>query len=72
MDVVCADAAFACGWGTELDTDPHSAKSRTGHLLEVTNCPILWVSKLQPTTATNLTVSEHTALSMALHAASPL
>jgi hypothetical protein len=30
---VYVDASFACGWGTELGTNPDSVKSRTGYIL---------------------------------------
>jgi len=60
------DAAFACGWGTELGTNPDSVKSRTGYIIEIANCPVIWVSKLQTTIATSTVESEYTAMSMAL------
>ena len=71
MDVY-VDAAFACGWGSEEGTNPDSVKSRTGYIIEIANCPVLWVSKLQSTIATSTMESEYTALSMALRAAIPL
>ena len=71
MDIY-VDAAFACGWGTELGTNPDSVKSRTGYIIEIANCPVIWVSKLQSTIATSTMESEYTALSMALRAAIPL
>ena len=69
---IYVDAAFACGWGTELGSNPDSVKSRTGYIIEIANCPVLWVSKLQSTVATSTMESEYTALSMALRAAIPL
>lgn len=66
------DAAFACGWGTELGTNPDSVKSRTGYLIEVMGCTVIWCSKLQTSIATSTMESEYTALSMALRAAIPL
>ena len=66
------DAAFACGWGSEEGTNPDSVKSRTGYIIEIANCPVLWVSKLQSTIATSTMESEYTALSMALRAFIPL
>jgi hypothetical protein len=50
---VYGDAAFACGLGSECGTNPESAKSRTGYIIEVAGCPVLWVSKLQSTIATS-------------------
>jgi len=69
---VYVDAAFACGWRTELGTNPDSVKSRTGYIIEVANCPVIWVSKMQSTIATSTMESEYTALSMALRAFIPL
>jgi hypothetical protein len=66
---IYVDAAFASGWGTELSTDPDSVKSRTGYIIEVMGCPVLWCSKLQPCIATSTMESEYTALSMALRGA---
>ena len=66
------DAAFASGWGTELGTNPDSVKSRTGYIIEVLGCPVVWCSKLQPRIATSTMESEYTALSMSLRAAIPL
>ena len=69
---VYVDAAFACGWGTELGTNPESVKSRTGYLVEVMGCTVIWCSKLQTAIATSTMESEYIALSMALRAAIPL
>jgi hypothetical protein len=69
---VYVDAAFASGWGTELGTNPDSVKSRTGFIIEVMGCSVIWCSKLQPCIATSTMESEYTALSMALRAAIPL
>ena len=41
------DADFAGMWGHEENTDPSSVKSRTGFVINVADCPVLWVSKLQ-------------------------
>jgi hypothetical protein len=69
---VYVDAAFASGWGTELGTNPDSVKSRTGYIVEVMGCSVIWCSKLQPCIATSTMESEYTALSMSLRAAIPL
>ena len=66
------DAVFACGWGTELGTNPDSVKSRTGYIINIVNCPVIWVSKLQTTIATSTMESEYTAMSMALRLVIPL
>jgi hypothetical protein len=69
---VYVDASFACGWGTELGTNPDSVKSRTGFIIEIMGCSVLWKSQLQTSIATSTMESEYTALSMALRAAIPL
>ena len=67
-----ADAAFASGWGCELEANPDSVKSRTGFILEVAGCPILWASKLQPAIATSAMEAEHAALPVSLRSVIPL
>ena len=42
-----ADADFVGGWSTNESDDPASVYSRTGYIIKYSNCPILWVSKLQ-------------------------
>jgi hypothetical protein len=69
---VYVDASFACGWGTELGTNPDSVKSRTGYIIEIMGCSVLCKSQLQTSIATSTMESEYTALSMALRAAIPL
>jgi hypothetical protein len=69
---VYVDASFACGWGTELGTNPDSVKSRTGFIIEIMGCSLLWKSQLQTSIATSTMESEYIALSMALLAAIPL
>ena len=44
---VYVDVAFACGWGSEEGANLNSVKSCTGYITEITNCPVLWVSKLK-------------------------
>ena len=41
------DADFAGLWGSEDPQDPVSVRSRTGFVICVSDCPVLWVSKLQ-------------------------
>jgi hypothetical protein len=69
---VYVDASFACGWGTEQDTNPDSVKSRTGYIIEIMGCSVLWKSQLQTSIATSTMESEYIALSIALRAAIPL
>jgi hypothetical protein len=69
---VYVDASFACGWGTELGTNTDSVKSRTGYIIEIMGCSVLWKTQLQTSIATSTMESEYIALSMALRAAIPL
>ena len=71
MDIY-VDAAFASGWGTKLGTNPDSVKSRTGYVILIAGCPVVWCSKLQDCIACSTMESEYTALSLALCAAIPL
>ena len=69
---VFVDAAFACGSGTEQGTNPEYVESRTGYIIKVMGCSVVWCSKLQTSIATSTMESEYTALSMALCAAIPM
>ena len=59
------DADFAGLFGTEDPEDPVSVKSRTGYVLLLANCPLMWVSKLQSPIALSTQHSEYVALSSA-------
>ena len=50
---VYVDSDFAGLWGFEDKQDPTSAKSCTGFVICVSNCPVIWSSKLQ----TDITLS---------------
>ena len=45
------DADFAGMYGYERHDDPSCVKSRTGYVINVADCPVLWQSKLQTETA---------------------
>lgn len=66
------DGDFAGLWGHELPTDVHAAKSRTGYVILLNNCPILWTSKLQQLIATSTMHAEYVALSTACRDVIPL
>ena len=57
------DADFAGLWGYEDKMDPICVRSRTGYVINVANCPILWKSQLQSETATSTMMAEVIALS---------
>ena len=59
------DADFAGLWGHEHPQDPHCARSRTGYVITLAGCPILWVSKLQTEIALSTMEAEYVALSSA-------
>jgi hypothetical protein len=56
------DADFAGMYGHEVITDPSCVKSRTGFIITVANCPVLWISKLQQETALSTMEAEIIAL----------
>ena len=66
------DADFAGMWGHEHPQDPACAKSRTGFVIFIANCPILWVSKMQDTIACSSQESEYSALSMGMRDLLPI
>lgn len=56
------DADFAGMYGHESPDDPASVKSRTGFIITVAKCPVLWLSKLQEQTALSTMEAEINAL----------
>ena len=66
------DADFAGLFGTEEPHDPSCVKSRTGIVICVANCPVIWTSKLQHLIATSTTESEYNAISDAMREVIPL
>eukprot|EP00804_Cyclotella_cryptica_P025289 CCRYP_010373-RB/>CCRYP_010373-RB protein AED:0.34 eAED:0.34 QI:0/-1/0/1/-1/0/1/0/497 len=56
------DADFAGLYGHENSSDPSCVKSRTGFVITVANCPVLWQSKLQTETALSTMEAEIVAL----------
>ena len=59
------DADFAGLWGHEHPQDPHCARSRTGFVILLAGCPVLWSSKLQTEIALSTMEAEYVALSTA-------
>ena len=60
--VAYPDADFAGLYGHKKVTDPACAKSCTGFLLTVSDCPMVWISKLQTETALSTMEAEIIAL----------
>ena len=57
------DADFAGLWGYEDKDDPACVKSRSGYVILVGNCPVIWGSKLQSLIALSTMEAEYIALS---------
>ena len=73
LNVDCyVDADFAGLFGVEDPADPVSVKSRTGCVIMIANCPLLWVSKLQQEISLSTQESEHVALSSSLRDVIPI
>lgn len=73
MQLNCyVDADFAGLWSVEDDQDPVCVKSRTGYVLTLGNCPLLWVSKLQTEIALSTTEAEYIAMSQAMRDLLPM
>ena len=52
------DADFAGLWGHENADDSHCVRSRTGYVITLSDCPILWSSKMQTSIASSTMESE--------------
>ena len=66
------DADFCGLWGSEDPEDPVVAKSRTGYILTLAGCPLMWVSKLQTEVSVSTMMAEYVALSTAMRDMLPL
>ena len=66
------DADFAGLWGHEDDQDPVCVKSRTGYVITLGACPLLWVSKLQTEIALSTMEAEYIALSQSMRDLLPI
>eukprot|EP00956_Cyclotella_meneghiniana_P016664 scaffold26464_cov80-Cyclotella_meneghiniana.AAC.2 len=66
------DADFAGLYGHEDKQDPHCVRSRTGYVILLANCPILWKSKLQTEIALSTMEAEYVALSQSCKDLFPL
>jgi len=66
------DADFCGLWGSEDPDDPIVSKSRTGYIVTLAGCPLLWSSKLQTETSVSTMMAEYVALSAAMREMLPL
>ena len=60
------DADFSGLWNREDHNDENFVKSRTGYILCISKCPILWITRLQDGTTLVRMEAEYVALSMAM------
>ncbi len=56
-------ADFAGLWTRDDKQDPHFVRSRTGYVICLSNCPVLWKSKLQTEIALSTMEAEYDAIS---------
>jgi hypothetical protein len=66
------DADFAGLYGKEPDSNPDSARSRTGYIIFLSDCPLLSKSVLQTSIACSTLQAEYAALSFALKTLLPI
>ena len=67
IDIECfMDADFAGLFAFEDVLDPSCVKSRTGYIIRVSGCPIIWTSRLQTDISSSTMESEYNSLSMAM------
>ena len=71
MDVY-VDSDFMGLYGKEARSDPTNVKSRTGYVICLNDCPIIWTSKLQDGIALSTMMAEYYALSYAMREVLPL
>ena len=73
FEVDCfVDADFAGLWPHEDKLDPTCVRSRTGYVICLADCPLIWKSRLQDTIATSTCMSEYMALSTSMKELLPL
>ena len=68
---IFVDANFAGLWPHEDKQDPTCVKSRTGFVICLSNCPVIWISKLQNEIAFSMMEAEYNALSYAMRSVLP-
>jgi len=70
IDVYC-NADFAGLWPFEDKLDPTCVKSRTGYVICISDCPVIWTSKLQTELSLSTMESEYNALSYCMRSVIP-
>ena len=71
LEMFC-DADFAGLYKRDPDRSVDSARSRTGYIVKLSNCPLVWKSHLQTEVALSTLEAEYSALSQALRTLLPL
>ena len=66
------DADFCSLHGQEDARDPNSARSRTGYIIMLSGCPLVWKSQLQTHISLSTLEAEYSAMSHALKTLLPL
>ena len=66
------DADFAGLFGSDPHNEPSSVKSRTGYIVKLAGCPLIWKSQLQSSIALSTGESEYSALSQSMRVLLPL
>ena len=66
------DADFCGLWGVENPDDPIVSKSRTGFIITLAGCPLMWKSCLQSEVSVSTMHAEYVALSTAMREMLPL
>ncbi len=73
LNIICyLDADFAGLWTRDNKQDPHCVHSQTGYVICLSNCPVLWKSKLQTKIALSTMEAEYVAFSTSCHDLFPL
>ena len=71
MDVF-VDSDFMGLYGQEKRNDPDNVRSRTGYVILLNGCPVVWKSVLADAIATSTMMAEYYALSTAMREVLPL
>jgi hypothetical protein len=71
LEMYC-DADFAGLWKAEDSQNPNSVRSRTGFVIKLYGCPLLWTSRLQTEIAASTLEAEYIALSSGMRELLPI